>query len=205
MAGVANTAPPIPKDPESTPVTKPAVSVSASRGNPGSICGLYRIGMPAPEPAALDRLRGTARDLVSLTAAVTPERMHRAPRRRDGDDEEPWSPAMVLSHLADAEMVYGVRIRSVLADPRPHLPAFDQDEWVRRFSHLDDDPKATLARWRVLRDANLRVLESLDDDEWRRTGVHAERGELSLASIAVLLARHDRDHLDQIRVALAAS
>lgn len=111
---------------------------------------------------------------------------------------------MVLSHLADAEMVYGVRLRTVLADARPFLAGYDQDEWVRRFADLDDDPKSTLARWRVLRDANLRVLESLEDDEWWRTGVHAERGPMSVAAIAAVLADHDRVHVDQIRTALAS-
>lgn len=164
--------------------------------------------VPTPDPAvALERLRATARELVSLTSGVSGDRLYRVPSQGSGagDGQESWSPAMVLAHLADAEMVYGVRLRAVLADARPFLVAYDQEEWVRRFAHLDDDPKATLGRWRVLRDANLRVFESLADEEWWRTGVHAERGEMSLASIAVVLAGHDREHLDQIRAALACS
>lgn len=112
---------------------------------------------------------------------------------------------MVVSHLADAELVYSVRVRMMLTDERPYLAAFDERAWAERFSGLDPDPKQALTRWRLLRDANLRLLESLDETEWERTGLHPQHGEMTLASIAELLAAHDRDHLDQIRQALAAA
>jgi hypothetical protein len=155
--------------------------------------------------ASLARLRTTPRDLVSLLTGVSPERLRRRPGdgRPDGAAAS-WSPAMVVSHLADAELVYSVRIRMVLTDDRPYLAAFDERAWVERFSGLEAEPKQALTRWRMLRDANLRLLESLDEADWDRTGLHPEHGEMTVASIAGLLAAHDRDHLDQIRQALAA-
>jgi uncharacterized damage-inducible protein DinB len=147
--------------------------------------------------ATLDRLRGTARELVSLTTNVDRARMHRQPGPRE------WSAAQVVGHLADAEMVYAVRFRLMIVEDRPHLTAFDEDAWVQRFALLDDDLKETIARWRALRDSTLRVLDSLEDADWRRSGVHAERGELNVRQMAALLADHDRGHLDQIRHALA--
>ena len=153
---------------------------------------------PPPDPqAALARLRSTARDLVAPTSGASAERLG-----REVDDDE-WSPAVVLAHLADAELVYSVRIRMALTADRPYLPAFDERVWVRRFAELEDDPKQSLARWRVLRDQNVKLLESLEDEEWKLSGVHAERGELSVAQMADLLAKHDTDHLDQIRQGLA--
>ena len=83
------------------------------------------------------------------------------------------------------------------------LAAFDENAWAERFGALDADPRDALARWRTLREANVRLLESLADDEWSRTGMHQERGILSVAAVAQLLADHDRTHLDQIRAALA--
>jgi hypothetical protein len=153
---------------------------------------------PPPDPqAALARLRATARDLVALTSGASADRLGREP------EEGEWSPGTVISHLADAELVYSVRIRMALTGDRPYLPAFDERSWARRFAELDDDPKQALARWRVLRDQNVKLLASLDDDEWKLTGVHAERGELSVTQMADLLAKHDSDHLGQIRQGLA--
>ncbi|HEX9530595.1 MAG TPA: DinB family protein [Acidimicrobiales bacterium] len=152
----------------------------------------------APDhPRLCDRLKSTVRDLVALTANVGPARLRRAP----GPDE--WSAAMVIAHLADSEMAYGVRLRLLLTEPRPVLAPFDDNAWVERFSSLDQDPKDTLTRWRVLREANVRIFESLEDTEWKQAGVQVERGEQTVEQIAVLLADHDRNHLDQIRRTLA--
>jgi hypothetical protein len=147
--------------------------------------------------ALLDRLRATARDLVSLTSGADRAALRRRPTPRD------WSAATVVGHLADVELVYAVRLRMVLAQERPHLAAMDENAWAQRFATLDDDLKDTVARWRAVRDSNVRVLESLEDADWRRAGVHAERGEMTVRQIAGLMADHDRAHLDQIRRALA--
>lgn len=152
---------------------------------------------PLDPPVALERLKNTRRELVALLGTARSEAVHRAPA--DGE----WSPATVVSHLADAELVYSVRIRMTLTSDRPYLAAFDENGWVRRFSELEHDPKESLARWRALRDANVRVLESLEPEEWQLVGLHAERGEVSVARIADLLVEHDRAHLNQIRAGLA--
>lgn len=154
--------------------------------------------MAVLEPAvALDRLRSTPRELVALLGTARADALRRAP------SEGEWAPVTVVAHLADAELVYSVRIRMALTADRPYLAAFDEEAWVRRFAELETDAKESLARWRALRDANLRVLSSLDVAEWKLTGLHAERGEQSVTQIADLLVSHDRSHLAQIRAALA--
>lgn len=154
--------------------------------------------MPPSEVAAhLDRLRSTGRDLVSLVTGAEPAALRREPA------PEEWSAATVVAHLADAEMVYGVRLRLIVAEDRPVLTPFDEEAWADRFADIDEDPKETLGRWRALRDGNLRLLDALVDGEWERTGVHQQKGILSVAAVVRLLAEHDRTHLDQIRQALA--
>lgn len=154
--------------------------------------------MPSVDPqTALAQLKGTARELVALLGTASASQVARRP---DGGG---WSPATVVAHLADVELVYGYRIRMVVAGDRPYLAAFDQDVWVERFSEIETDVRESLARWRSAREANLRILASLDDDEWKLSGLHAERGEVTVAQIAALLAAHDAAHVDQIRTGLA--
>ena len=116
-----------------------------------------------------------------------------------------WSAATVVCHLADTELVFGVRARMILTADRPWLAAFAEEPWAARFAPLEPDARESLQRWRVLRDANLRVFASLDEDDWRREGVHEERGTITVATLAEILAAHDRTHLDQIRRALAGA
>ena len=154
--------------------------------------------MPTANPAGvIDRLRATALDLVSLVTGADAGPMRRAP----GPGQ--WPAATVVSHLADAELVYSVRARLMLTGDRPWLPTFPEEAWAQRFAPLDRDVRDALQRWRVLRDANLRLFSSLSDDEWACEGVHEQRGTLTVTGLAELLVGHDRAHLDQIRRALS--
>ena len=85
----------------------------------------------ASDRPAVDRLRVTVRDLLSLVSGASPTQLTRAPAA------EEWSPAQVVNHLADAEMVYGVRLRMILTDDHPALAAYDEEQWANRFGSLD--------------------------------------------------------------------
>ena len=115
-----------------------------------------------------------------------------------------WSAREVMGHLADAEQVYGVRLRMLVTQHRPFLASYDQDAWARRFAHLESLGEA-LERWAVLRRANLAILEALNDDEWLRPGDHEEGMKVGRVEtperVADVLVRHTREHLEQMRAA----
>src|SRR5688500_20126378 len=125
---------------------------------------------PADVSAHLQRLRTTGRDLMSLVSSAEPANLRREP----APDE--WSAATVVGHLADAELVYGVRLRLIVAEDRPVLTAFDEEAWADRFAEVDDDPRETLARWRALRDSNLRRLAAWAAGDREPTAVHQQKG-----------------------------
>ncbi len=147
--------------------------------------------MPGGPP--LDALRSTVSDLVALTANRAPREVAHSPQRGE------WSASEVAAHLADAEMVYSVRVRMMLTDDNPDLTGFDEKAWTARLSMCDVGVAASVERFRILRDANLRLYESLEPEEWARTGRHVERGLVTIASTVESLIGHDRQHLDQIR------
>jgi hypothetical protein len=149
--------------------------------------------------SVVDSLRATVPALLSLVRGSQPTAFGRKPK--DGG----WSAATLIGHLADAELVYGVRIRTALAEPGGTLPAFDEETWADRFGPLDEDPSVSMARFRVLRESNVAIIESLTEDEWQRAGLHEEFGELSVKELVDRLIRHDAAHLDQIRTALGTS
>jgi hypothetical protein len=150
--------------------------------------------MAAAKPHdAVSRLRATELDLVVLLSGLDTAALRRRP------DPAEWSPLQVVCHLADAEMVYGVRFRLILTGDRPWLSAYDQEAWAERLTDNEPEVKDVVNRWRVTRDANIRLLASLQPAEWERVGMHAERGEESMVDVANVLADHDRAHLDQLR------
>jgi hypothetical protein len=87
----------------------------------------------------------------------------------------------------------------IVTQDRPAIVGYDQKAWTARFGGLDADAAETIERWRTLRQAKLRICESLSPAEWERVGVHSERGPESARLNIQLLAGHDRMHLDQFR------
>ena len=109
-----------------------------------------------------------------------------------------WSIAQVIRHLADSEVVFGWRLRLVLAQDRPPVTGFDQDAWVERLAGAYPDVAAALETLEALRSSNIALLKSLTNRQWHRLGIHAERGPESVKMMAMLYAGHDLAHLNQI-------
>lgn len=109
-----------------------------------------------------------------------------------------WSLAQVLQHLADSDLVWGWRMRLILAQDRPTLTGYDQDLWADRLHYADADPAHALDTLRVLRRGNLALIERATPADLERVGVHSERGEESAGYLIGLYAGHDLLHLRQI-------
>src|ERR1043166_4556351 len=109
--------------------TNPASrSAEHARAYTNAILGLLGDRKPLdvlPEtPAALHR----AMDGLSQAQLVKPE----MPQK--------WSIRHVLQHLADSELVWGWRLRLVLAQDRPVLTGYDQDLWAARLGYDSRKP-----------------------------------------------------------------
>jgi hypothetical protein len=109
-----------------------------------------------------------------------------------------WSVRHVVQHLADSELVWGYRLRMVLAEDRPRLTGYDQDLWAERLRYDEADAERAADDFDVLRRSNLRLLAGAPRDAFKRVGVHAERGEESVEHMIRLYAGHDLVHLAQL-------
>lgn len=119
-------------------------------------------------------------------------------QRRQPESTGKWSIAQVLQHLADSDLVWGWRVRLILAQDRPTITGFDQDLWATRLKYEDSDPDEALTTFAVLRRGNLRLIERATPEDLQRVGVHSERGEESVGHLCRLYAGHDLSHLRQI-------
>jgi len=109
-----------------------------------------------------------------------------------------WSIQETIAHLADTEIVFGWRLRLVLAQDRPTITGFDQDAWSARLGGAYPDAGSAIQQIASLRDTNLALLRSLAPGDWDRVGMHTERGPESVRLMAKLYAGHDLVHLRQI-------
>lgn len=116
-----------------------------------------------------------------------------------------WSARDVVEHLADHELVIGVRYRLILAEPGPAIGAFDPDAWVARLANGRGTLDETLEELALARRRNLRLLRVQPPEALMRAGLHAERGWETAARLLAIHAAHDLVHLDQVRRVLAGA
>ena len=109
-----------------------------------------------------------------------------------------WSIVQVLQHLADSDLVWGWRLRMILAQDRPQITGYDQDLWAERLNYASADADEAMAVFTLLRRANLKLIDRATPAELKRVGVHSERGEESIEYLLGLYAGHDLLHLRQI-------
>jgi DinB family protein len=114
-----------------------------------------------------------------------------------------WSVVELLGHIMDAEIVLAGRYRWILAHDEPPILPYDQDLWVQRLHHQDDDPEDMLALLMALRSSHLALWARTPQSERDRVGHHAERGPESFDLMFRMLAGHDLFHLGQMRRTLA--
>jgi len=110
-----------------------------------------------------------------------------------------WSIKEVCCHLRDSFEIDGERLRHILSENEPFLAAYDQEALARERDYQNESMPLVLAALRAFSGGLAYLLENLGEEEWQRTGQHEERGPISIAQYAQLLADHARQHLEQIR------
>jgi hypothetical protein len=131
--------------------------------------------------------------IASLIRGLTPRQLARRPAPGK------WSIREIILHLADTEMVMGCRARWIAFEDHPTLVPFDQEKWAAGRTREPEPLAETLERFRLLRRSQLRLFRRATKPAFRRTGLHPERGVVTLQVQLETLAGHDLNHLAQIR------
>lgn len=111
-----------------------------------------------------------------------------------------WSVREIVHHLADSEMTAAVRLRLLLAQDRPAIQGYDQDEFALRL-HYDRPHETSLELFRYARQSTAELLERLTPADWRREGTHSEAGPYGVEKWLEIYAPHAHKHAAQIRAA----
>lgn len=127
------------------------------------------------------------------------------PQRRLNEPPSPgkWSLAAIVTHLAEAEIALSWRYRQTAEKEGAALAGYDQNLWYRLGDYDSRDAQESLAQFRILRAANLRMFSRLTSDDWQRSGIHAERGRLTMENLVAHAAGHDLSHLKQAEQVIA--
>jgi hypothetical protein len=110
-----------------------------------------------------------------------------------------WSARQIVHHLADSETTSGIRLRKLLVEFHPYIQAYDQDEFAKKlqYSRRPIEPAMKAIEAAILNTSQ--VLDLMTEDDWKRSGEHAEVGPYPVEKWLEIYAAHARNHADQIR------
>jgi DinB superfamily len=110
-----------------------------------------------------------------------------------------WTAREVVHHVADSEMTSAIRLRRLLAEHDPVIQGYDEVEFARRLHYSERPLSPSLSAVRAARETTASILERMTEEEWRRSGTHAERGPYSVEDWLAIYSTHCHDHAEQIR------
>jgi uncharacterized damage-inducible protein DinB len=137
--------------------------------------------------------RAAPATLAQLISGVPDDVLHRRPAPGK------WSIVEIIAHLAEDELTSSWRYRQMIEHDGVALLGFDQELWARLGDYASWTARDALDMYRLLRLANVTLLSRLTAAEWERSGVHAERGSMTVRSLAAHMTGHDRNHIEQIK------
>jgi len=117
--------------------------------------------------------------------------------------EGKWTLRQILVHVAQWEMIFGVRLRCALGVDGFVIAPIDQDDLMREADAVDG-PTA-FATFEAVRRMNLAFARHLSRDERARVVQHAERSAIDVNDLLTTLAGHPVHHLRQMEKVINAS
>jgi hypothetical protein len=115
-----------------------------------------------------------------------------------------WSAREIVHHLADSEMTSAIRLRLLLAQDRPEIRGYDQEEFARRL-YYDRPTEASIDAFKAARRTTAEILDRMGEAEWQREGTHPEHGRYTVERWLEIYAAHAHNHAAQILVARDAA
>ena len=141
----------------------------------------------------VDALRALPSQIEELVQGLPEDSLRWRPSPRE------WSIKEVCCHLRDFSEIGGERVRLMLSEDDPFLASPDQEALARERDYQSESMPLVLTALRAFSGGLAYLLENLGEEEWQRRGRHEERGPMSIAQYAQLLADHGREHLEQIK------
>ena len=110
-----------------------------------------------------------------------------------------WSAREIVHHLGDSESTSAFRLRKLLVEDNAIIEGYDQDQFATKLRYNERDMAPALEAFRAARESTLQLLNTMSDEDWRRTGTHTESGAYSTEKWLTIYADHAHNHANQIR------
>ena len=109
-----------------------------------------------------------------------------------------WSTLEVVCHLVDSEQAWCHRMKRVIAEEMPLLIGYDESRFTAALAYHQGDLEEELTLLEGMRRQMARRLAAVPETTWSRTGVHSERGLVTLEEMLRAEVEHVPHHIRHI-------
>jgi DinB superfamily len=111
---------------------------------------------------------------------------------------EGWTVRQVVHHVPDSHFNAYARFKLALTEEEPTIKPYFEDRWAQLADTQATPVEVSLTMLDSLHDRWVRLLRSLQPEDWKRTFRHPELGLVSLERNLALYAWHGRHHVAHI-------
>jgi uncharacterized damage-inducible protein DinB len=110
-----------------------------------------------------------------------------------------WSIQQIVIHLMDSDLIWAARMKSIIAEDNPMIVGYDESKFASHLFYAEQDAENALRIFDLNRRQFARILRSLSDSAYARTGRHSERGVITLEQSLQWMVEHVDHHVEFIR------
>jgi hypothetical protein len=115
-----------------------------------------------------------------------------------------WSTQQVVIHLMDSDLIAADRMKRIIAEDNPTLIGYDESKFAKNLHYDDQSADDAVKIFDMNRKMLAGVLRKLPDEAFARTGMHNERGKVTLGDQVRGYVNHLEHHLKFIHEKRAA-
>ena len=151
-------------------------------------------GPPTPEQRQelLQQIEQAPANLRAALKGLSPEQLD-TPYRPEG-----WTVRQVAHHVPDSHLNAYIRFKLALTEDDPTIKPYAEDRWAQLADTKATPVEVSLTMLDSLHDRWVRLLRSLQLEDWKRTFRHPEMGVMNLEKTLALYAWHGRHHVAHI-------
>lgn len=109
-----------------------------------------------------------------------------------------WTVRQVVHHVPDSHMNAYLRFKLALTEDEPTIKTYEEDRWANLADTQSTPIEVSLALLENLHSRWVRLLRSLNENDWKRSFKHPELGLMPLEKNLALYAWHGKHHTAHI-------
>jgi hypothetical protein len=111
---------------------------------------------------------------------------------------EGWTVRQVTHHVPDSHLNAYIRFKLALTEDEPTIKPYAEDRWAQLADTQTTPVEVSLTLLDSLHTRWVKLLRSLQPEDWKRTFRHPQLGEANLEKNLALYAWHGRHHVAHI-------